>query len=100
MSDRYRISEEALGAVESIVAYVHRRSPQGASTVYAALLDAFDAIAATPGVGHYRPDLTDRPLRFYCAFRYLVVYDDTVRPVNIVRVYHGAQDVAGHLSET
>jgi len=38
-------------------------------------------------------DLTDRPLKFWSVYSYLVVYDPASRPLTIVAVLHGARDV-------
>lgn len=52
----------------------------------------------TPKIGHFRRDLTTLPVKFWPVFSYLVVYDPAARPVAIVRVLHGRQDVATILS--
>ena len=49
--------------------------------------------AKTPGIGHTREDLTDRPLEFWNVYSYLVVYDPHTRPLTIIAVLHGARDV-------
>ena len=38
-------------------------------------------------------DLTDRPLKFWSVYSYLVVYDPASRPLTIVAVLHGARAV-------
>ncbi len=50
-------------------------------------------IAARPGIGHLREDLADEFLRFVTVWNCLIVYR-VARPVEIVRVVHGARDVA------
>lgn len=50
-------------------------------------------VAADPGVGHSRQDLSDRPLRFWPVYSYLIVYDSETKPVRIVRVLHGMRNV-------
>jgi plasmid stabilization system protein ParE len=61
--------------------------------------DAFDLLASRPGIGHVREDLTDRPLKFWSVYSYLVVYDPAGDPLTIVAVPHGARDVAQILKE-
>jgi plasmid stabilization system protein ParE len=46
-----------------------------------------------------REDLTDRPLKFWSVYSYLVVYDPAGDPLTIVAVPHGARDVAQILKE-
>jgi antitoxin ParD1/3/4/toxin ParE1/3/4 len=44
-----------------------------------------------------RSDLTPLPVKFWPVFSYLIVYDPAARPLAIVRVLHGRQDVAAIL---
>jgi antitoxin ParD1/3/4 len=46
-----------------------------------------------PGQGHTRKDLTDLPVLFWPVGSYLIVYDPEKRPLEILRVLHGARDV-------
>jgi plasmid stabilization system protein ParE len=46
-----------------------------------------------------REDLTDRPLKFWSVYSYLVVYDPADSPLTIIAVLHGARDVAQILKE-
>lgn len=57
------------------------------------LFAAFDALANTPGMGHYRSDLVAEPLRFWRVRDYLIIYRSEKRPIEIVRVLHGKRDV-------
>lgn len=57
------------------------------------LFAAFDELAKTPGVGHYRSDLVTEPLRFWRVRDYLIIYRSEKRPIEIVRVLHAKRDV-------
>ncbi|HEV7928248.1 MAG TPA: type II toxin-antitoxin system RelE/ParE family toxin [Verrucomicrobiae bacterium] len=57
-------------------------------------------VARTPDLGHFRRDLANEPLRFWRVRSYLIVYRGEARPVQIVRILHGARDVQAVLSET
>ena len=50
-------------------------------------------LGQNPGAGHVREDLTDDAVKFWPVFSYLIVYDPEKRPVEIVRVLHGALDI-------
>ena len=50
-------------------------------------------IGTNPGIWHVREDLTDRPLKFWPIYSYLIVYDPASKPVQIVRILHGKRDV-------
>jgi plasmid stabilization system protein ParE len=54
---------------------------------------AFRLLAAHPGIGHLRRDLTSFDVRFWSVFSYLIVYDPAAQPIAIVRVLHGSRDV-------
>jgi antitoxin ParD1/3/4/toxin ParE1/3/4 len=58
-----------------------------------AIYDAVGRLAERPGIGHGREDLTDRPLKFWSVYSYLVVYDPESQPLTIIAVLHGARDV-------
>ena len=54
---------------------------------------AFEQLAETPEIGHSREDLTNRPVKFWNVFSYLMVYEATSVPLTIIAVLHGARDV-------
>ncbi|HEY3898611.1 MAG TPA: type II toxin-antitoxin system RelE/ParE family toxin [Chthoniobacter sp.] len=57
------------------------------------LFHAFGELVRTPGMGHYRSDLSSEPLRFWRVREYLVIYRSETRPLEIVRVLHSKRDV-------
>ena len=54
-----------------------------------------------PEIGHRRRDLcADAKVRFHTVRTwYLLVYEIDTQPLRIVRILHGARDVAGELSD-
>lgn len=90
---RYVLSPAATADVEQIEAFLDEHAPHAADRVLSRLRTAMRRIASTPGIGHLRKDLADEPLRFLAVWSYLIVYRLT-SPVEIVRVVHGARDVA------
>lgn len=56
------------------------------------LLDAVADLVHFPRQGHLRADLTDRPLRFWRVYDYLVAYAPDERPLWVVAVLHGRRD--------
>lgn len=93
MSKRYQLAEAAQRQVDEIGVFIAEDSIEAALKVYDALEEAFELLAESPGVGHTREDLTDRPLKFWSVFSYLVVYDPASAPLTVVAVLHGARDV-------
>jgi antitoxin ParD1/3/4/toxin ParE1/3/4 len=90
---RYLLTDPAKDDIREIVAYIRQRSPQAAKKVRAELRDAMQKLAAFPGMGHLRTDVTDEPLRFWSVYSYLIVYRSESKPLEVIRVLHGAQDL-------
>lgn len=99
MSQAYRLTERAEADVEAIADFIAADSMDAGVKVVLALEEAFGLLASRPGVGHAREDLTDRPLKFWSVYSYLVVYEPAADPLTIVAVLHGARDVARILKE-
>ena len=93
---RYVLSPAATADIEQIAAFLDQHAPHATDIVLGALRDAMRRLATTPGIGHLRTDLAAEPLRFFAVWSYLVVYRLT-RPLEVVRVIHGARDVAREL---
>lgn len=96
--NRFHLSPEAAQDIEGILAYIARHSAQAARRVRQALLAACRRLAEHPGMGHRREDLTDKPVRFFPVYAFLIIYDPATTPLEIVRVQGGAQDIAALLA--
>jgi antitoxin ParD1/3/4/toxin ParE1/3/4 len=46
-----------------------------------------------PGIGHIREDLADESVRVHAVFSFLVIYRPETKPVQVLRVIHGARDL-------
>ena len=92
---RYSLSEEAKADLHDIKAYLLTEGgARVASYVLREIAKGFSFVAATPGAGHRREDLTSRPLRFWSIFSYMIIYDPATKPVAIARVLHARRDVS------
>jgi len=90
---RFRLSPEAAHDVREIWVRIAEDSVKAARRVRLQIFDACQRIAENPGIGHRREDLTDKPVLFWPAGSYLIIYNPARKPVEIVRVLHGARDV-------
>ena len=91
---RYIVAPQARDDLREIQSYyLEEGSASGARTVLGELRAAFQRLAKNPGIGHSRPDLTDRRIRFWPVRSYLVVYRPETKPLEIITVLHGARDV-------
>lgn len=89
----YVLSPAAVADVEQIAAFLDEHASHATEAVLARIRAAMRRVAETPGIGHLRKDLADEPVRFVSVWSYVIVYRLT-SPVEIVRVVHGARDVA------
>ncbi|MBI4605564.1 MAG: type II toxin-antitoxin system RelE/ParE family toxin [Planctomycetes bacterium] len=90
---RYRLTPAAKADLCEIEEYIARRSVAAASRVMAEIRAAMRRIAERPGIGHARKDLAEDTLRFWAVYSYLIIYRPDTKPLEVVRVLHGAQDV-------
>jgi len=94
MKPRFILSPEAARDIREIWSYIADDSIRAARRVRLQLLDACQRLAENPLIGHSREDLTAKPILFWPVGAYLIIYDPRPRPIQIVRVVHGARDVA------
>ena len=83
-------------------AYIFQGSPAAAERFLAAADSTFDSLARMPGLGHvFETDITRlRDIRVWPIRRfrkYLVLYRFSEDEVEILHVFHGAQDISGIL---
>ncbi len=94
MISRYILSPEAQRDIEQIRDYILDEAGTGvARHVLGQITTALRFLAATPGAGHRRDDLTEADLRFWPVLSYLIAYDPVMRPIGIARVLHAGRDL-------
>ena len=91
---RFKLSPEAARDIREIWAYIAADSIKAARRLRLQIFEACQRIAENPGIGHGRADITEKPVLFWPTGSYLIVYAPR-KPVEIVRVLHGARDVPG-----
>ena len=85
----YEFHPEAHAELDEIWEYIALDSLDAADRVIAEILAAVRNLVLFPGMGHRRPDLTSRPLRFIVVHEYLVAYAPGEKPLWVVAVIHG-----------
>jgi plasmid stabilization system protein ParE len=90
---RYVLTESAKADVRSILDYLKERSPDAAKRVRTELRSAMSKLAAFPHIGHRRKDVAPESLRFWSVYSYLIVYRPDRKPMEVIRVLHGARDL-------
>jgi plasmid stabilization system protein ParE len=92
MSD-YAFHPEAFGDLDEIWEYIALDNIDAADAVLADIHSTLRSLAASPHIGHRRPDLTPRPLRFHVVrHEYLVAYAPNQKPLWVVAVVHGRRN--------
>jgi antitoxin ParD1/3/4/toxin ParE1/3/4 len=96
---RYVLTAAARTDLSEIAEFIRRDSPSAARRVVESLREAMVKLAGMPEMGHVREDLAQASLRFWPVYSYLIVYLPESRPLQILRVLHGARDVRSLLEE-
>jgi len=94
---RFKLSPEAANDIRDIWAYIAQDSTKAARRARLQIFDACQRIAENPGIGHRREDLTDKPVLFWPVGPYLIIYRAIPKSAEIVRVLHGAIDIASRM---
>ena len=96
----YRLTPAAEDDLFQIWIFIAEDDPVAANRLEDDLFAACQRLAKRPDLGHFRRDLTDKPVRFFnVRENYLIVYDPASAPLEIIRILHGARDAAAELSE-
>jgi plasmid stabilization system protein ParE len=92
MSD-YVLHPDAFADLDEIWEYIAEDTLEAADRVLADIHAVLRTLAASPHIGHRRPDLTARPLRFHVARdKYLVAYAPDEKPLWVVAILHGRRN--------
>jgi len=90
---KFVLSPQALDDLDQIWFQLMQDSIDAADKVERELRKTIRLLGERPEIRHRHEDLTDLPVKFWPVSSYLIVYDAETRPVEIVRVLHGARDV-------
>src|SRR5262245_6931833 len=94
MNGSFLLTPAATRDIDHILEYILEHSGANrALHVHRRLYQGLSRIAENPGLGHFRDDLADESLRVYAVFSYLIIYRPGTRPLQILRVIHGARDL-------
>ena len=97
----YQFTPQAVSDLLEIWSFIAQDNPGAADRVEEAVLRACDLLADSPLAGRVRKDMTPFPLRFWVVqpySKYLIVYDPEKKPLQIIRILHGARDLPSVLT--
>ena len=94
MKRRYVLAPEAALDPVQIWRYIKRESSvRTADRVEAAIRNQLASLAQSPGIGHWRKDLTDEAVKFFPVYSYLIVYRPDTKPLHVVAILQGRRNV-------
>jgi len=89
----YAFHPDAFADLDEIWEYIAQDNIDAADRVLADIHSTLSTLAELPQVGHRRPDLTTRPLRFHVARdEYLIAYAPAEKPLWVLAVFHGRRN--------
>lgn len=88
----YSFHPGAASDLEEIWDFVAEGSVDSADRVVEQVHDALSSLVRFPHQGHWRRDLTGRPVRFRRVRDYLIAYAPQKRPLWVIAVLHGGRD--------
>jgi len=80
---------EAYTDLEEIWDYIAADSLDAADQVREEIYEAIQSLIPFPHIGHHRPDLTARPLRFQSVRDFVIAYAPDEKPLAVIAVLHG-----------
>jgi antitoxin ParD1/3/4 len=83
---------QAYTDLEEIWEYIAADSLDAADRVREEIYDAIESLVPFPYIGHSRPDLTARPLRFQSVRDYVIAYAPDEKPLAVIAVLHGRRN--------
>lgn len=91
MSD-FLLHPEALADLDEIWEFIAVDNLDAADRVLEEIREAIRALVPFPQMGHVRPDLTSRPLRFHPVRSFLIAYAPDEDPLIIIAVLHSRRN--------
>ena len=89
----YAFHPDAFADLDDIWEYIAEDNLDAAGRELADIHAVLRTLAASPDIGHRRPDLTARPLRFHVArHASLVAYAPDEKPLWVVAILHGRRN--------
>lgn len=99
MSHLFKLRPAALADVRQIWdSIAEKASVETADRFLANLNDACRLLGEMHGVGHRRPDLTDRTMLFWTVDDYYIIYHPETIPLEVERIIYGGRDLKKELS--
>jgi toxin ParE1/3/4 len=83
---------DAVADLDEIWEFIAADNLSVADGVLGEIYQAIGALVPFPQLGHSRPDLTSRPLRFQSVRDFLIAYAPDEKPLLVIAVLHGRRN--------
>ena len=83
---------QAYADLDEIWEHIAANSLDAADHTLEEIYEAIQSLVPFPYIGHTRPDLTSKPLRFQSLREYVIVYAPEEKPLAVIAVLHGRRD--------
>ena len=83
---------EALADLDEIWEFIAADNLPAADGVLKEIYEGIRTLVSYPKLGHMRPDLTTRPLRFHAVRSFLVGYVPDEKPLVVLAILHGRRN--------
>jgi toxin ParE1/3/4 len=83
---------DALNDLDEIWTFIALDNVAAADRVIQEINDAIRAVLPFPQIGHSRPDLTSRPIRFLSVRGLLIAYAPDESPLLVLAILHGRRN--------
>ena|SRR5215468_7349479 len=83
---------EAVADLDEIWEFIAADNLDAADRVLDEIYETIRFLVASPLMGHTRPDLTSRPLRFHVVRSFLIAYAPEEKPLAVLAVLHGRRN--------
>ena len=88
----FSLHPDAYADLEEIWEFIAADNVAAADRVIGDVFEALRTLGDSPNIGHRRPDLTSKPVRFFRVRDFLVAYAPDETPVWIVAIIHGRRN--------
>lgn len=88
----YAFHPDAFADLDEIWEHIAENNVDAADRVLADIHSTLTTLAGSPQIGHRRPDVTTRPLRFHVVCEYLIAYAPEEKPLWVVGILHGRRN--------
>ncbi len=88
----FALHPEALADLEEVWEFIAADNLEAADRVLDEIRVAMQSLASFPRLGHFRADLTSRPLRFHSVRDYLIAYAPDEEPLVVMAIIHGRRN--------